>query len=317
MILIILLSLLFILVIIHLCSKQIEGFADSSQTTSQTPPLDNAFMNKYKSYSRFYDSFMKTWEKAIISSASLDIPREPLESPDQTPSGTPPTISRSDQQAYIKKLSEELKKPLPPTTDPLPSSTSINVSSLPDLMNRIPKDITPFQHALNWMNGNLQSSQDNLKKALQGIPFNIESFEDKCNGTSQCLLNNQEFIKKVGDQVCSSERKNQEQTIKDQQNELLQRMNSALNNQPLINSLQTNQILVSEAEKVKQQAESGELYKQVNIPDISIQFSPLAPGDLTLSNMEKTNPQEYNNLKDNYKPWFNMKSLIEQINRSV
>jgi hypothetical protein len=130
-------------------------------------------------------------------------------------------------------------------------------------------------------------------------------------------LNNQEFIKKVGDEVCSSEKKRQEQTIKAQQNELFQRMNSTLNNQPLMNSLQTNQGLVSEAEKVKQQAESGELYKQVNIPDTSIQLPPLAPGDLALSTMEKTNPQEYNNLKDNYKPWFNMKSLIEQINRSV
>jgi hypothetical protein len=84
-----------------------------------------------------------------------------------------------------------------------------------------------------------------------------------------------------------------------------------------MNSLQTNQRLVKEAEKVKQQAESGELYKQVNIPDRSIQLSPLAPGDLTLSRMQETNPQEYNNLKDNYKPWFNIKSLIEQINRSV
>jgi hypothetical protein len=314
MILIILLLLLFILVIIHLLSIGTEGFVDSLQ---KSDGLNSAFIDKYKSYSQFYDTFMKTWEKAIISSASLDIPRQPLESPDQVPSGTPPTISRAEQQIYIKKLSEQLKKSLPPITDPLPSSSSITISSLPELMTTIPKDSISFQNALNWMNSNLQSAQQNLKSALQGIPFNIESFEDKCNGTSECLLNNQEFIKKVGDEVCSSERKKQQESIKDQQRELMERMNAVLQNQSLISSLQTNQQLVKEADRIKQQAESGELYKQVNIPDKSVQLSPLAPGDLTLSRMQETNPQEYNNLKDNYKTWFNTKSLLEQINRSV
>jgi len=40
------------------------------------------------------------------------------------------------------------------------------------------------------------------------------------------------------------------------------------------------------------------------------------PEDLALSKLQQTNPQEYNNLKDNYKPWFNLKTLTEQINRS-
>jgi hypothetical protein len=312
MILVILLVLLFILVMIRLVSNKIEGFENTA-----VEPLKKNVVDTYKRFTEFYNPFLSSWEKAIVSSASLDIPREPLESPDQKPSGTPPTISRDQQNAYITKLSQQLKKPLPPITDPLPPSTSINMNMLPELLQRIPKDPTPYQNALSWMNDQLRSAQDNLKKALQGVPFNIESFEDKCNGTSQCLINNEEFIRKVGDQVCSSEKRKQEQDRNQQQEELLKRMNAFITNTTLMKSLQDNQALVKQAEKVKQQAESGELYKQVKISEPSVQLPPLLPEDLALSKLQQTNPQEYNNLKDNYKPWFNLKTLTEQINRSV
>jgi hypothetical protein len=312
MILVILLVLLFILVMIRLVSNKIEGFENTA-----VEPLKKNVVDTYKRFTEFYNSFLSSWEKAIVSSASLDIPREALESPDQKPSGTPPTISRDQQNAYATKLSQQLKKPLPPITDPLPPSTSINMNMLPELLQRIPKDPTPYQNALSWMNDQLRSSQDNLKKALQGVPFNMESFEDKCNGTSQCLINNEEFIRKVGDQVCSSEKRKQEQDRNQQQEELLKRMNAFITNTTLMKSLQDNQALVKQAEKVKQQAESGELYKQVKISEPSVQLPPLLPEDLALSKLQQTNPQEYNNLKDNYKPWFNLKTLTEQINRSV
>lgn len=318
MILIVLLLLLFIMVFLQLLAKQAEGFNNpSTPTANPAKPLDKIVVDTYKPFAELYNLFLTTWEKAIISAASQEVERPPLQSPEDAPSGTPPTISRTQQNAYITKLSEQLKKPLPPITDPLPPSTSINISSLPMLMNQIPKDTAPYQHALDWMNNNLETAQNNLQKALKGIPFAIETFQSKCNGVSQCLLNNQEFITKVGDEVCSTEKRRQQQEIEAQQKELLKRMNGFLQNKKIGIALIKNQQLVKGAEKVKEQAESGEIYKQVQVQDRPTYTAPMLPGDQALSNLEKSNPQQYNQLKTNYSQWFNLKRLIEQINRSI
>ena len=184
-------------------------------------------------------------------------------------------------------------------------------------MNQIPKDAAPYQHALDWMNNNLQTAQNNLQKALKGIPFAIETFQTKCDGVSQCLLDNQDFITKVGDEVCSTEKRRQQQEIQEQQKELIKRMNGFLQNKQLGMAFQTNDQLVKGAEKVKEQAESGEIYKQVQVEDRPTYTAPMLPGDQALSQLQKSNPQQYNQLKTNYAQWFNLKGLIEQINRSI
>jgi hypothetical protein len=316
MIFIVLLLLLFIIVCIHLLSRNKEGFQDAASSTTLTesnPLFDKNMVDTYQSFSSFYNPFMINWEKAIITAASQEVQRPPLQSPDEAPSGTPPTISRNEQNAYIAKLSEQLKKPLPPITDPLPASTSLNLSSLPMLMNTIPKDTAPYQHALDWMNNQLGTAQDNLKKALKGIPFNIETFQSQCGNVSQCLLNNQEFITKVGDEVCSSERNKGKKQLE----ELVRRMNAFITNKSLLQANERNKELVKGAEKVKNDAESGELYKQVQIQDRSVYTAPMTADDLALSNLEKTNPEKYNELKTNYRQWFDLKSLMQQLSRSI
>jgi len=307
MILLILLILLFLLVIVHLVVKRIEGFADI--------PLSNEFLENYKKFVDFYNPFLVNWEKAIVSAVSLDIPREPLSSPQQKTTDTkPPTISRIEQNTYIAKLSKDLQKPFPFITDPLPSS--IDVHSLPELLNLIPKDSNSYQNALQWMNTKLEDSQQQLKQSLKGIPP-VETFVNQCGNVSQCLLDNQEFITKVGEEIRSSELKREAQKREQQEKELMNRMNSFNQNTSLLQSAKSNQTLMKQADTTKQQAESGQLYKQLNLPDTPSAPIILPKGSNTLTDMQKMNPEQYNQLKDNYSQLFSLKSLFEQINQNL
>ena len=303
MLLLLLLLFVFLLTILYIGYQKKEGF--------ENEPLDSAFLQTYQSFAAFYNSFLKTWEKAIVTSVSLDVSREPLQSPTQTPSGTPPTVSRLEQNNYISKLSNQQNMPLPFMTDPLPSS--VDRTSIPTLLKIIPTNVAPYQNALTWMNTQLELSQQNLSSSLQGMPPTMESFASQCGNVSQCLVKDQEFISKVSDEINSKHDRKQKQ----QENELMDRMNAFINNREVQQSAKTNQELVKQSEEIKKQAESGELYKQVNVSDRAVPVAPMPPGGLDLTNMKQSDPQQYNQLQSNYSKLFSLKQLFEQVNQNI
>jgi len=309
MLFLIIFILLLIIIIIKLINEKKEGFENVNEITNES--LNPSFIQSYKQFVNFYNPFLKNWEKAIITAASQEVQQPPLENPQQQSTSKPPTISRIEQNVYISNLSSRLNKSLPFITDTLP--TEINNKSIPILLNTIPKDNESYQHAMDWMNSQLEGSQQNLQNALKGMPITIETFQSKCGNVSQCLLDDQEFISKVGEQLELSEKKKQEEI----QNELKKRMDFVNQNNKLQETAVKNQELIKQSDKVKQQAESGELYKQVNVGDRDIPKPIIPSGGLALSNLEKENPQEYNKLKESNKQMFSLKQLIEQINQNI
>jgi len=176
---------------------------------------------------------------------------------------------------------------------------------------------------MTWMNEQMRASQQNLAGALQGIPPSpaVEGFDataSTCQEVSQCLANNPTFIAQVSQQVQESQEQQQKQSAEDQQQELVKRIAPFLQSAALTQAAATNQDLAGQLATVQQQAQSGELYQQVNLPNKEPDTPVSLPqGALALSAMQQTNPQQYNQLKDNYKQWFDVKQLIEQINRSL
>uniref|UniRef100_A0A6C0KPT6 Uncharacterized protein n=1 Tax=viral metagenome TaxID=1070528 RepID=A0A6C0KPT6_9ZZZZ len=303
MLLLLLLLFVFLLTILYIGYQKKEGF--------ENEPLDSAFLQTYQSFAAFYNSFLTTWEKAIVTSVSLDVSREPLQSPTQTPSGTPPTVSRLEQNNYISKLSNQLNMPLPFMTDPLPSS--VDRMSIPTLLKIIPTNTTPYQNAFDWMNKQLQLSQQNLSSSLHGMPPTMESFVNSCGDVSQCILNDPVLISKVSDEINSKDSQKEQQ----QQNELVNRMNAFTKNSELQQAAKTNQVFVQQSEEIKKQAESGELYKKVNVSDRAVPVAPMPSGGLDLSIMKQSDPQQYNQLKDNYSKLFSLKQTLEQVNQNI
>jgi hypothetical protein len=288
-------------------------------------PLKPEVLDDYNKFATFYNAFLVNWDKAITTAVSLQTDQEPQATPDEeTPSSPPPLPTLLQKNKYILDLSSTLHKPLPLLTDPLP--TELTSTALPQVLQSIPQEDAPYQNAMDWMNEQMQQSQQNLGQALQGQLPNIEGFEDTVNGAqgapvcqevSQCVANNPEFIAQVAQQVSKEQESQKKQSTDTMQQELLQRILPFLQNSQLLQTGQANQALAAQADKTQQQAQSGELYQQLDLPKEPEMPTILPSGAFSLRQMQQENPQQYNQLQDNYKQWFDMKQLIEQINKSL
>lgn len=295
-VLLVLLGLLIILVLLNILVVK-EGFKDSIQLKPST-------IKKYNKFISFYDSFCSNWQKAIISSVASEIPQQPLTDPTQVQSISAPKISTEQMNQYILSLSQELGRPLPTICISLPPT--IDSNNINQVISLIPGDITPYINALNWMNTNLSKAHGNLGIALQGN-LNLEGFDDMCQNVEQCLQNNPQILQEL-----------QQQNLEQQEQQLLKLITPFLSSDELIKALEINKDLVGKSQKIQEQAQSGELVNQINLPGGNTRAIYTKPaGASTLTDMQQSNPEQYNNLKQNYSQLFSLKQLLEQINSNL
>jgi hypothetical protein len=298
-VLLILLGLLIILVLLRLFVVK-EGFQDNI-------PLNPSTIKAYNNFIEFYTIFCTNWQKAIISSVASEIPQQPLTDPSQVQSSSAPKISTEQMNQYIVTLSQQEGQQFPQICKTLPSS--IDSNSLAQVIPLIPSDPKPYINALNWMNDKLDKAHENLGSALQG--GSIEGFDNMCQNIEQCLQNNPQLLQEVLQQ-------SQQQNITQLEKQLLNKITPFISSSDLTQSLQTNQDLVAKSQKIQDQAQSGELVNQINVPGgntRTVYNKP--PGASTLSDMQQSNPEQYNNLKQNYSHLFSLKQMLEQINSNL
>jgi hypothetical protein len=306
-ILLVLLGLLFILVLLRLLfSPSIEGFQPSQ--------LDPNTVKSYNDFLDFYNSFCSNWDKAIQSSVASEIPQQPLTDPSQTQSSSSPQITDSQKNQYITQLSQELSQPLPPICTQLPPN--IDSSSIQQVISLMPQSPSPYLNALNWMNQKMEQSHSNLNGALQGVspPSESEGFEDTCQDISKCIANNPQLAKQLADEIAQQNA----QGVQQQEQSLMNLLTQFLNNSDLMSASNNNKQLAQKSQDIQNQAQSGQLVNQVNVPGGNSQASYDKPeGGDKLTKMKQDNPQQYNQLQQNNTQLFNIKSLLEQINGAL
>lgn len=305
-ILLLILIIIFIFLILNLFLINTKlKFGEGFQTSELLPDT----VQNYKQFVSFYNPFLKNWEDAIVSSIVADIPQDPLTSPNQTANNAVPRPNREQINAYISQLSINLGQKLPKVTDQLPPN--IDSTTLVKINKQIPSSQIAYENALQWMNSQMEKSQANLGSALQGAP--IEAFDDvqnSCQDLSQCIKDNPELVSQVAQQVCGKQ-KEEETNINDK----LQKFNT---DKQLQKSAADNIELIKKSKDIQNKAQSGELYKEINIPDTEKETNYTTPkGGKSLGELQKNDPQKYNDMKDNYKQWFSLKQLIEQINGNL
>ncbi len=300
-IILILLGLLFILLILRLFTIK-EGFENT--------PLNPITIQNYNKFLSFYNTFCTNWKKAIESSVASEIPQKPATDPSQAKSSLTPTISESDMNKYITQLSSNLSKSFPPICTPLPKT--VDSTNIVDITNKIPTDIQPFINALNWMNPQLAKSQANLGSALKGKLY--EGFDNICQNVVTCLANDPELIQQIAIEVSEQ---NDQQTVL-QQEKLMALLNPFFTNSELSTAFGENQLLFQKAQEIQDQAQSGELVNQINIPGgrTIAKYQKPAGAD-NLINMKQNDPARYNELKTNYSMWTNLKSMLDNINANL
>lgn len=292
--------IILLILLIVISWKVTEGFA---------PTLSDNFVQNYQQFVEFYNPFQVNWEKAVITVSSMDTEQEPLTDPTASPSSvTPPTPSRSKLNQVIRALSTKEGKPFPPITDPLPNQvTSDTISSI---MDQIPTDPQPYQNALEWMNSNLSTAQKDLEKALKG-----EGFEN-CDLLSQCMAGNPEFVANV----VKAQKEQEAQQTQYKQEVAGYNLDKFTKNASLMNAASTNQNLIEKSKKIQNQAQSGELLNQIDLPKEPATKYNIPAGGNALAEMKQNNPAEYEKYEKSggsIGPFFRMKQLFEQINRNL
>ena len=286
------------LIIITYYFYQIDGFTNIEPDIAQ----------KYQKFISFYNPFLVSWEKAIITSIGLDTPVQPLTSPSQVSKASFTQPSRAEMNQYIQKLIKTMGKPLPLLTDPLPDT--INPDMIEGIMNTIPMKSSIYKNALDWMNNGLETAQQELqamKKQPEGFDdtgkyHTVESFED-CSQISKCL-DAREAAKM--------------QKEKDRQNEFGRALDECNNNVELQGALQKNQELVKKAKIIQDQAQSGDLLNQMNLGGKDPKtYYVLPKGAKYLEDMERDDPEKYNSYKENDKQSFYMAQYTNDINRNL
>jgi len=304
-----LLCLIVLLILLILYFNFNKEYFEDSVDTADT--LDPAIIEKYKKFVLFYQSFMQSWEKAIVTSIGLDLPVKVLTSPSSSSSSSPPTPSRNEMNKYISTLSTKIGKPLPPITDALPSLTSI-----PTIMPLLPKDPIPFKNAFDWMNTNMAEAHAKLEKSLKGTEgFDqfTEQFEtldvDMCKKMIDC----QEKFENDG--VCQQIMKCKKEQVEYDKNKLSNLLDLFANDE-LMKASTLNAKLVEESKKIENQAKSGELLTKMDLPkEDTIKYN-IPPGGDKLAQMQKNDPEKYKRLQSEGS-FFSLKQLIEQINGNL
>lgn len=247
--LLILLILLSILIIIRV---SVEGFENSTPNVKEIKLSQNTIDN-YNNFKEFYNKFMQNWEKAIISAIALNTESSITTQP------TKPSIDQMNK--YIVSLSKELEKPLPNVTVLLPDT--IDSIKLSEIIKIIPDNSEMYVNALEWMNRNLEKSQENLNKSISGRP--IEQFEDiyrdECKDISKCL-DDPDVVAKLTE----AQNKKEEDKIHNNEALLSSRVSSFLSNIKLKPLVDNNIKLFKNADDIKNKASSGQLLNDIKLP---------------------------------------------------
>ncbi len=278
-------------------------------------PLSPSTVQAYTQFLNFYNPFCANWQKAVQTSTAATIPQEPATDPTQIQGPQAPHISEAEMNAHIATLSQQLGKPLPNLCQAPPAQ--IDSTTIQQIIQMIPTDIAPYQNALDWMNTNLSQSHSNLGAALQGAAVK-ETFttDATCDDITQCIANNPQLAQQIAQQIQEQEQQQRQQL----EQQLINSLNPFITNQSLQTQLQQNQDLMQKSDEIQRQAQSGELLNQVNIPGVTgvpAKKYDLPPGSAALQQMQQTDPDRYNHLKDNYSMWFGLKQIMEQINGAL
>ena len=274
----------------------------------------------YKIFVDIYNTFMINWEKALITLIGLNNVSPDAATNATTDAPTKPAMpSRNEINLYIKNLTSKLNMILPEVTDPFPKTIDVNKID-PTLLKKIPSDPIPYINALTWINTNLEKTHRDLESAMKGKK--TEGFYTEGFYTEEFTIGEHD-IEDFGIEGFDTNEMCQQYLSCQQQNEkqIQQSINTALlnfiNNKQLLDAFARNKELIAKSEKIKKQAESGDLLKQLQLPDEEIIKYELPDGHDALNDMEKNDPAKYKEYKSKYSQWFGIKQLFDQINSNL
>jgi hypothetical protein len=296
--------LLVIVIWIHNRTEPFEGLVKNP-----VPTINKELAENYHKFAtEIYNPFMTIWKKSIISLMSAETAEPaPLSSPSAAASlQAPPVPSDADLNEFITNLSQKQGNPLPQITQLLPET--IDLATFSSIAPIIPADPAPYRHALNWMNKKMEDAHAQLQAALKGESFmNLEGFDNQtCQDLSQCFRDNPALIKQCGIAM-------QEQGKKDQ-SEINRMIKRFLIDQDLKQSMNTTARLVTESKKIQDQAQSGDLINQLNLPEEPEAGYTLPEGSDKLSKMT---PEQRKGVQEASPAMYSYKGLLDQINRNL
>ena len=135
-----------------------------------------------------------------------------------------------------------------------------------------------------------------------------------CQNISQCLANNPQLAQQIAEELNAQSAQN----VAQQEQQLMALLTPFVSTQTLTAAVEQNTVLVQKAQEIQNQAQSGELVNQINVPGGNSQTTYSMPdGSDNLKQIQQNNPDRYNELKKNYGAWVAIKGLTDQINATL
>jgi len=275
----ILLLILFVLIMLYQTYSIQEGFQDQT--------IDPNTASNYKAFLAIYQPFLINWEKGISTMIALDQPQPDSTTSEPIVSSSPPVPGRNEINIKIGELSRETGTAFPLLTDPMPGT--LNSETLPLISEIIPKDPAPYINAYRWLNSNLEKSHRDLEASLNR---SSEGFAGSCEQVQQCT-SDPSFIAKV----TQAQKEQQQQAAAKQQKQLLPILKRFTANSVLQYEIMKNKTLMAKSEKIKSQAQSGELLTQYKSDEPVIRYT-LPEGANRWKQMQEDRPEEAKQLKE-------------------
>ncbi len=282
----------------------------------------------YQKFVKFYNPFIKRWQHAIQTYIATNQTQQPLSSPSQARQGQGQGQGQGQEDSIqnlnmaVQGISAQIRQPLPQFLNfTFPDNLPINnPGALLQISQLIPPDSKIFINAINWMNSHMSKSHGNLQQALQGnyIPKN-EGFQVQA---TQQLQTTQQVQEQFISQQCSQQLQCDQEIQQEQEQQahgLIQGNIQSFFSEPgFEEAQQLGDDLFNKSMNILNQAQNGDLYKQINIKDAYNYLSYIMPdGSDKLKNIQQNNPTRYNELQQKYPTWTNIKTLIDQINSTL
>lgn len=277
--------------------------------------LDPAFVKSYSEFAVFYNKFMSSWKKAVMTSLSINSPAPAeLTSPSQTGTATAKEPSQKQLNAYIKKLSTTQK--FPPVTDDLPLEIK-DRPAFEAVKDSIPTDIQPYLNALTWMNKNIAESHSQLAKMQEGFVGGIvrEFLDGFLDGFKEGFVD--AAICPAVVQCMDAQKAQSEQDFSKKQQVLTAVLDQFNTSSALKQLMKENTALVAKSADIQKKAQSGELLSSMPKSTEPPVVYSLPPGANALDDLQQSDPEKYKEYEKNYAPLFGMKQQFDQINRNL
>jgi hypothetical protein len=267
------------------------------------------FLESYQAWRKRHVEVMEVWKKGLITAVGLERPAP------TSGSAVPPPPTVAEMNQYVTLLSQKQgQRYLPVQEDADQPPEKPDMVALQAYLSSV--DAGTYRRSVEWLNQQLEQSFAKLGSALRG---GKEGFMEGYAGPTQCpnIAGCLEEHPEEVDRLLAVLEGRRQKRAESQQAKMKELMDAIVNDKELTTAMAKNKELVEKAKSIENQATSGQLLQQLNLPSEPSVSYTLPEGANQLADLQRTDPARYKELQQRFGQLTSLKTTLDQINRNL